>query len=182
MKKRNKTITAIILFIIYSVCGFIILPKMSAHYFESDISEFEDSVLVLAISILTSIILTLTFVLDPNKFKLSVWKKIDHILLLVFMGYLIFNMVKYTVPIIGLVINKTNYSETFSKEFIITRKDHLGNNQYVYCRYLEKVNQGKMDRLYVGKEHYSKLKENHLITVDFKKGILSIPFDPIIAE
>ena len=183
MKKRNKIITVVILLLGYFVSVYYVLPKISEYYLESDISEFENSTLILIISIALSIILTLLLVLDTSQFKLSIWKKINHVFLLSFMGYSIFSMGKYSLPAVGLLINKLSHSETFSKNFIISHKDiRKGDGQYVFGNYLEEVNKVKKDRLFVGKEQYSKLKAGLVLNLSLKKGILSIPFEPLIVE
>lgn len=165
---------------IYCVCTFYILPKELEYYFNSDISDFEGSILV--ISIIISVVLTFLILFDLSQFKLGIWKKIDHIFYLGIFGYFIFLMVPNTITTIGLVINRANQSETLSKDFKIHRKDQSGDNVYVYGRYLENEYQGKLDRLYVGNEYFSKLNVSQIITLNLKKGILSIPFEPAIAD
>lgn len=180
MKKQHKIITGVLFLIIYFVCVLYILPKENDYYLNSDISDFKGSTIV--ISVIISIILTFLILFDLSQLKLGIWKKINHIFYLGILGCFTFMMLHDTVTAIGLIINKTSQTGTLSKDFKISHKDILGDNEYVRGRYLEREYKGEIDRLYVGKDYYSKLNENQIITLNLKKGILSVPFKPVITE
>jgi hypothetical protein len=181
MKKRTRIIIGILFFGIYFLCVFYFLPKESLIYLKSDITDLKN--ILLPISILLSTVLAFLIIFNQKEFGQKKWQKLNHIIYIGIMSFLIYPMVSDSLLTFGLKVNRLSENDNVSENFIISVKDNYGTGENaVWGRIPDKTKYGKTEKLNLSQTIYNKVKENQEIEITLKIGIFGIPYEPVINE
>ncbi|GAA0746698.1 hypothetical protein [Gaetbulibacter jejuensis] len=177
MKRLYRIITGVIFIGIFWLCEYNLSHGEFEIYLKRDINELKDTLFF--VSILISIVVAFFMVFEENLAD-GKWKKIDHILYIGIMSFLIYPMTEKIVLISGLKLNRISESGQYNEPFIISVKDHYSNkDNYVWGRIPNKTESGQAEKIKLSQTLYDEVEENQKIKLNLKKGIFGIPYDPI---
>lgn len=200
IKSNKKTISKILVFttfLIFLGVYFFLYPKVELFYLNSYIYNWENSILVITISIMLSSIMAFVFFDDgPFSFKQKKKKKSNKIEKFFFNKTVVYSVnivIFFTMMppsitvIIPLGVNLLDDRGTVEKQFFVHRKRSLGynktDNSYLLLGQFEENNGSPMsDSFVITREKYRNLKSKDEITLELTKGLLGVLHSAQISE
>lgn len=195
MNRLNRKIIGIVFVTIFLVTSFYFLPQESKFYLKSDVSELKNS--LLPVSILTSIILAYITVFRKSEFSGSKWNKTIYVGYIGIMSCLVFNITSDFLTTIVLKTNRISSTEKLNKNFVmstftVTTNGKITesgpwvikseNNYEIRGKLSDKLYENDVDGIFIDKQDFAKIEQKKEFAITLTKGLLGIPFEPILIE